>query len=164
MSWTGFANLDLSDVEPDDYAPLGQGEYPEVETTGAEIVTGKNEKDKRLVVTLSDVGGAGSIKTHFNLVHTGSKQAQEIGRKQLKSYLLACEHPNPDQPGDLATLKGLRCGIYVGLGKPFTGNDGTQRRNAEVKRFFKKGETAAKTGGGEASGSKSTGIDDDIPF
>ena len=162
MSWNGFSSLNLADVEPDDYAPLPAGEH-DVECTGGEIKTGSNGKDKRLVVSLNSVDGAGSIKTGFNLYHTGSKQAQEIGLRQLKAFLVASGHPNPDEPGDLGSLKGLRCRVYVGKGKPFIGQDGQQREPLEVKRFIIPGD--AKTGTSSGSGGSSRReLNDEIPF
>ena len=160
-SWNGFSNLNLSGVTPDDYAPLTVGEFT-LRSTDAEIKTAPNGVNKRLVVAFTDVEGSGSIKHGFNLVNP-SAQAQEIGKKQLKSFLVAGGHPNPDHPGDLETLKGLTVRVYVGMGKPYVGDDGQRRQNPEIKRFILDGEGAAPATpvGGAAAG----GIaDDQIPF
>jgi hypothetical protein len=158
MSWNGFGNLDLSGVTPDDFAPLAVGEH-EVRCTDVEILTGDNGKNKRIVATLNATNGGGTIKAGFNVVHTGSAQAQEIGLKQLKSFLVAGGHPNPDRPGDIASLKGLTCRVFVGMGKPFLKN-GEQKQYPEVKRFIIEGE-----GGSAPSPAPSTKkIDDEIPF
>jgi hypothetical protein len=157
MSWNGFANLDLSGVEADDYAPLQTGEYDAV-CTKAEIKTAANGTDKRVVVSLKDEDGAGSIAAGFNVVHRGSKQAQEIGLKQLKSFLVAGKHPTPDNPGDIESLVGLRCRIYVGMGKPYL-KDGNQVQRAEVKRFIMDGDAALKP-----AAKKAADLDDEIPF
>lgn len=164
MSWNGFSNLDLSDVEVDDYAPLETGEH-EVRSTDVEIKT-LGSDNKRLIVTLSEVNGAGTIKAGFNIVHRASKQAQEIGLSQLKSFLVAGGHPNPDKPGDIMTLKGLTCRIYVGMGKPYTNKEGKQVQRAEVKRFIidEDKRAAPPSGGGAWSRSVARDIDDEIPF
>lgn len=166
MSWNGFANLDLSGVEADTYAPLSPGEYS-LRCTDVELNTGPNGMDKRLVVSLSDVNGAGSIKSNFNLVHKGSAKAQEIGLKQLKSFLLSGKHPNPDNPGDVNTLKGLIVRAYIGMGKPYIGKDGQERTSPEVKRYLLPDEvggaapTASQTVGG---GAPARDLNDEIPF
>ncbi len=160
--WNGFASLDLSGVTPDDYAPLSVGEH-EVRCTDVEIVTGQNGQNKRIVASLAATDGSGSIKAGFNVVHTSSKQAQEIGLKQLKSFLVAGNHPNPDRPGDITSLKGLTCRVYIGMGKPFVGQDGTQKQNAEVKRFIIEGEDGGAPKRPAAGGQKKD-IDDEIPF
>lgn len=158
--WNGFANLDLSGVVPDDFAPLGVGEH-EVRCTEVEIKTGQNGKDKRVLVTLAETGGAGTIKAGFNIVHATSKQAMEIGLRQLKSFLVAGGHPNPDQPGDINSLKGLTCRVYVGMGKPYTDKEGQQKQFPEVKRFIIEGEGATS---GAPAPSAPKKIDDEIPF
>lgn len=163
MSWNGFGNLDLSGVTPDDFAPLKDGEYI-LRSTDAEIKTGTNNIDKRLVVSFTDTGGAGSIKHGFNIVHKGSAQAQEIGQKQLKSFLVAGGHPSPDRPGDMETLKNLTVRVYVGKGKPYVGNDGQQRQNQEIKRFILPEGAGGAPAGGSSSSAPSRDIDDQIPF
>lgn len=155
--WNGFGNLDLSGVTPDDFSPLGVGEH-EVRCTDVEIKTGQNGKDKRVLVSLSATDGSGQIKAGFNIVHASSKQAQEIGLKQLKSFLVAGKHPNPDRPGDITSLKGLTCRVYIGMGKPYM-KDGEQKQYPEVKRFLIDGES-----GGASSAPASKPIDDEIPF
>jgi len=156
--WNGFANLDLSSVEADDYAPLTKGEY-EVTCTKAEIKTAANGKDKRVVVNLKDTGGAGSIAAGFNVVHTSSPQAQDIGLRQLKSFLVSGNHPNPDKPGDIESMIGLTCRIYVDLGKPYQKNGQTVQRE-EVKRFIIDGDAPAPS----PQAKKSADLDDEIPF
>lgn len=161
--WNGFANLDLSGVQPDDYAPLSPGEY-EVRCTDAVVKTGGNNINKRVVATLVDTKGSGSINAGFNVVHSTSKQAVEIGMAQLKSFLMAAGHPTPDRPGDIASLKGLTCRVYVGMGKPYIGQDGRERTNPEVKRFIMPDAPDAKTVAYEAQKPHSQKFDDDIPF
>lgn len=160
--WNGFANLDLSGVTPDDFAPLGVGQH-RVRSSDAQVKTSPNGANKRVVVKLTAVSGSGAISAGFNVVHSQSKQAVEIGLAQLKSFLIAGGHPNPDNPGDIATLNGLECDIYIGMGKPYIGQDGRERTNPEVKRFIMDGDAK---GDGAATGgaTKPKTYDDEIPF
>lgn len=154
--WNGFGGLDLSGVEESSgYARLQPGTYV-VESKDAEIkdtATG----GKMIVVDFSSVDGHGDIRMNFNVVNK-NPQAVEIGLRQLKSFLVAGGHKNPDKPGDIATLKGLKCQIIVGMGKPWRDNDGNERQSSEIK-VFQGLDTAAST-------KKETpkDMDDDIPF
>ena len=158
--WNGFNNLDLSDVVPDDYAPLTTGEY-ELEVVDIEMKTGANGQDKRLVLTMNDTEGSGSIRVGFNLFHRGSPEAMRIGRQQFKSFLTYSGHPNPDHPGDVNTLRHLRVRAFVAPGKPYRGDDGRERTSMEVKRFIPKG---ASTGGSGQRSDNGPMPDDRIPF
>ena len=50
------------------------------------------------------------------------QQAQEIGRRMFKSFLIAGGHPNPDKPGR-KNIEGLTASVYVGMGKPYQKNE-----------------------------------------
>ena len=152
-AWNGFGNLDLSTVQELGSRRLAKGKY-NVTCTNAEIVAVDGQKTRRLVCDFVDENGEGDIRHSFLLVHDSDK-AVEIGMRQLKSFLIAAKHPNPDKPGDVATLKNLACGIVVGEGKPWTDKDGQQRTSTEVKSFF-------ATGGAPAA--SSTMHNDAIPF
>jgi len=155
-NWNGFGGLDLSGVEEaSGYQRLQPGTY-QVECTGAEIkdtATG----GKMVVADYKDVGGQGDIRMNFNVVNS-NPQAVEIGMRQLKSFLVSANHPNPDKPSDIATLKGLKCKISVGMGKPWRDKDGNERQSSEVKAFMpvEGQQTSGQAGGGN--------IDDEIPF
>lgn len=163
--WNGFSNLDLSDAELDDFAPLGLGEH-EVRCTDVEIKS-LPANGRRLILSLDATDGSGNIKAGLNIVHS-SKMAQEIARSQLKTFLTAGGHPDPDHPGDLDTLKGLICRIYVGEGKPYTNSDGKTVQYNEVKRFLLPDEVAPThhaSGASSGGGATKTGISgDEIPF
>jgi len=163
MSWNGFGSLDLSDVsvsEGGGFRPLPTGEYL-LKALSAEVET--NGSNKRLVVQFKDVGGAGEIRSGFWLVHSSAK-AQEIGREQLKTFLTAAGHRNPNRPGDVSSILGLQARAYVGPGKPYTNSKGQEVINQEVKRFLvdAKQDMGARSAAIQAPPSRD--IDDDIPF
>lgn len=154
--WSGFGSLDLSSVEASAGSTrLQPGTYT-VKCANAKIESVGTTKNKKLVTDLVDEGGSGDIRVNFNILHT-SEQAQEIGRRQLKSFLISADHPNPDKPGDVETMKGLVCKITVGMGKPWKGEDGVERVSSEVKKFM----PATEKSNGEDTADK---LDDEIPF
>jgi len=165
MNWNGFANLDLSGVEADDFTPMTVGEH-RVKATSAEVATADNNRDKRVVVQFEDVDTGSRITHGFNVFHS-SEKAMEIGLRQLKAFLEHGGHPNPNNPGDISTLVGLKCGVYVDYGKPFTGRDGQERTRLEIKRFFdfddRDPAKQAPSANGAAAG-PGAALDDEIPF
>ena len=155
--WNGFGSLDLSNVEASGGSTrLQPGTYT-VKCSDAKVEAIGETKNRKLVADFVDVDGSGDIRVNFNIVHT-SDQAQEIGRRQLKSFLIAANHPNPDKPGDVDKIKGLQCKIIVGMGKPWKGTDGIERQSTEVKKFMAMEEAAGS--GGETKPE----MDDEIPF
>lgn len=177
-SWSGFGDLDLSNVEADNFIPLGEGKHKvKVTKASVENVTNSTSK-KKLVVFFSATDGSGDIKTNFNIVNP-SEDAQRIGRSQLKSLLIAAGHPNPDKPGDVGSLVGLECWIIVAPGKPYKDNNGNKKVRNEVKRYLSDSDAAkyqytpqpaaaaepTQSGSSGSSGSSGgSGFDDDIPF
>lgn len=172
--WTGFGSLDLTDVEASaGSARLPVGTYS-VTTTKAEILDVQgNPRNKRLAVSFLCDDGHGDITHNFN-VHNTSEQAQEIGLRQLKGFLVAAGHPNPDRPGDVSSMEGLSCVIAVGESKPWRNRDGEMVTSTEIKKFMPAGTPhsgpapAAPSRGTKAkaaSGARGGGafIDDDIP-
>ncbi|MAS48212.1 MAG: hypothetical protein CL557_12495 [Alphaproteobacteria bacterium] len=154
--WNGFGSLDLSKVEASAGSTrLQPGTYT-VKCADAKIESVGNTKNKKLVADLVDEGGSGDIRMNFNILHT-SDIAQDIGRRQLKSFLISSDHPNPDKPGDIATMKGLVCKIAVGMGKPWKGDDGVERVSSEVKKFMP---VTDKPNGKDTAEE----LDDEIPF
>lgn len=161
MSWNGFGDLDLSGVKEDEgYVALEPGEH-EVVCTDAKVEQIEGTNNRKLVASFKSAGGAGSIRNNFNIFHSSS-QAMEIGQRQLKSFLIAAGHPNPDKPGDVGTLVGLKCRVYVGMGKPWRDRNGNERQSPEIKRFINKDEATSKpSAGGEGT---ARAMDDEIPF
>lgn len=156
MSWKGFDSLDLSNVT----AGSGTTRLPvgthHVKCTDAEVVSTASG-GKMIKATLEAVDGTGEIAANFNVANK-NPQAVDIGMRQLKTFLVAAAHPNPDKPEDIASLKGLECRVVVNLGKEWKGTDGEMRRSSEVKNFKPVG-----SGYAESSGD-STKLEDDIPF
>jgi hypothetical protein len=153
--WNGFDSLDLSGVaEGSSRVSLEPGEH-EVTCTEAKIEpVANNPKHKKVVADFKSKSGAGEIRMNFNVYHSNA-QAMEIGQRQLKSFLTAGNHPNPDKPGDIGSLKGLSCKVVVGLGKPWIGTDGRERQNSEIKVFMPLPDAVSKP---------SPELDDEIPF
>ena len=146
--WNGFSSLDLTKVESSSgYVRLPKGEH-HVKITDA-VMKDSATGGKYLQVNFKGVEEVGDINANFNLVNK-NPQAVDIGKSQLKSLLIAAQHPNPDKPGDVASLKNLELAVVVGDGKPFTGDDGKERTQTEVKVYKPYGE--AKD------------LDDEIPF
>ena len=156
MSWNGFGSLDLSNTEAGSGSPRLPKGVHHVRCVNAEVLTTKTG-GKMIKATLEAVDGTGEIPANFN-VQNKNTQAVDIGMRQLKTFLVAANHPNPDKPEDIETLKGLECRVIVDLGKEWKGDDGTMRRSSEVKNFRPVGEASE-----ESSGSSSK-LDDDIPF
>lgn len=153
-NWNGFGSLDLSTVEESSgYARLQPGTYV-VESKEAEIKD-TSTGGKMVVVDFSSVDGHGDIRMNFNVVNK-NPQAVEIGMRQLKSFLVAGGHKNPDKPEDISTLKGLKCKVVVGMGKPWQDSDNNTRQSPEIK-VFQALEGEAEKGGKEK-------MDDEIPF
>lgn len=161
----GFASLDLSGAKATSGMSILQRGIHDVvckEASFERVGNTNNRKVKAVFVTLD---GAGQITHNFNVVHSSAK-AQEIGRDQLKSFLTHGKHPNPDHPGDINTLVGLRARVFVD-------SDGTYEREGrtyeswQVKRFLvTDGEKPAVAAKPKANGAAAAhnDIDDDIPF
>lgn len=176
MTWNGFDSLDLSGVE----ASAGSSRLPpgsyNVVVESAQMA---GEGQKRMVqVKLVDENGAGDITTNFNVANP-SAEAVRIGLSQLKGFLISAGHPNPDKPGDITSLKGLKCSIVVGMGKPWTNRDGKKVRTSEIKKFGEAGSPVSgptpgamayeEVGSGNVTNIASRlatggGLDDEIPF
>lgn len=64
----------------------------------------------------------------------GSPKATEIGREELKSLLVWGGHPNPNHPGDVASIVGLKVGVIVRANEYV--KDGEKRTGSEIARFI----------------------------
>jgi len=157
-NWSGFGDLDLSSVELGEMTArtpvLDVGKYTAT-CKEAKVETIEGTNNKKLVLLFVDDGGAGQIRANLNIAHTSS-EAQQIARRQLKSFLVAAGHSNPDQPGDVESMQGLQCEIVVGLAKPWKNRDGEMVKDMKEVKYF----NPLANGSGE----KSNTLDDDIPF
>ena len=159
--WNGFGSLDLSKVEAGGGSTrLQPGTYA-VKCTNAKVEAIGSTTNKKLVAYFADEAGTGDINMNFNIVHSNS-QAQEIGMRQLKSFLVAGDHPNPDKPGDVGSLKNLECKIIVGMGKPWINRDNVEVTTSEIKKFMALDEHAASAASSKKAPAKD--LDDEIPF
>ena len=150
--WNGFGDLDLSDVEVTERkGRLSPGEYTVVSSDATIETLEGNAKIVRVVFT--DVGKTGDIRNDFRM-HGFSDAAIRIGKEKLKQFLIASGHPSPDKPGDVKTLNGLSCRVFIGMGKKYTAADGSEKQYSEIKSFMPVG-PAAKT---------DNDLNDEIPF
>jgi len=156
--WNGFGSLDLSGVEESKGGSMLSVGTHVVKCTEADMESfGATDSNKRLRCELVSEESAGKLNHSFNIIHTTSDMAQEIGRRMLKSFLVAGGHPNPNKPGDVKTMKGLKATVVVGMGKPYKNKNGIEVQYPEIKSF-----DAAPNSSGSAP-AKDT-FDDDIPF
>lgn len=120
---------------------------------------------KQVEVTLADVKSGLQIRHWINVHVPSSEQATRIGREQLKALLTFGGHKTPDNPSDIASLRGLRPGVSVG--QDSYEKDGETRSGSAVKGYFDPAELGEKSqGGGGSQGSSGSGadMDDKIPF
>lgn len=172
MSWS-FTDLNLNGVEAQKgAATLKPGRYV-CEVSEAELKTTK-AGGRQLFVKLNDINGGGYVADWITLTHPkaatdkGSKQAVEIGMSRLKALLLYGGHPNPDRPGDIASVNGLVVGVNVEQSEDWTDDKGVTRKGggkpAKSGAYFSPADIGHKTSGAKPAGSKPEGVDDDIPF
>jgi len=148
-----FRSLDLEGVEVSSGGALPPGRY-ECIVKEAKLKDSK-AGGKMIELQLSDMGKAGSIRHWINVQVPKSEEATRIGREQLKALLVHGGHPNPNHPGDIASLAGLKVGVTV-KEESYVDKYGTERAGSRVSSFF------PLEG---ASTERVPGIDDDdIPF
>lgn len=122
MAFT-FQDLNLTDVK----AATGGGLLP----VGRHIVTireaelAPTKSGKGHMVNIRFSGDEGSIRTSYN-VQNVNPEAERIGREQFKGLLVNAQHPNPNNPSDIKSIRGLRVGIVVkDFDDNYTRADGT---------------------------------------
>lgn len=156
-----FRNLNLKNVDVKSGAErLRPGRYV-ARVSGAELRQTKSG-GSAVRVELVDVDGGGTISDFINVHVPSSADASRIGLERLKSLLVYGGHRNPDQPGDIATLKGLTVGIRV-VSEEYTDKDGNKREGSKVKNYLAV-EDNATTPKAEEKTSEAAPHDDDIPF
>jgi hypothetical protein len=180
METWSFANLDLGGNKLSKASSrLRAGKYI-CKIESAKITSTKDNQSKQLEVRFIDVDGHGDIVDYI-MVHTnhstkGHQDSVAYGRDKLKSLLTFAKHPNPDRPGDVGSLVGLKVGVLVN-DAPYKDADGNERNGSEVRSFgaffptedFDKMPTPASRVPAAAPAAASTGaartaLDDDIPF
>ena len=159
---SSFKDLDLSSVEFSTHAQVLKPGRHEVSVTWAEWYETKSG-GSAVKYTLGNDDGV--ISGMINVVNSNPK-AESIGRETLKKLLTFGGHPNPNKPGDISTMRGLKLGVSVSLDK-YTDRDGVERDGSKVSGFFKLGTTpVGNVSSGDATGAPSSeqDLDDDVPF
>lgn len=155
-----FNDLNLSGVEAaGGSSTLKPGRY-QCKVTDAKLRDTRSG-GKQIEVSLEDVSGGGAIRCWINVFVPSSDQATRIGREQLKALLTFGGHTNPDKPGDIGSLKGLKPGVSVSS-QTYT-KDGEERTGSSVKYFFDPAEIGASKASAPA-GDGFSDLKDDIPF
>jgi hypothetical protein len=134
MSWN-FKNLNLKHVTADGPPRTGEGDYI-CTISGAEV----NERNGRTSVVVSFQTDSGYSFKDFCTMHNSDKAEKpqngvRIGQARLKSILEKGGHPNPDEPEDISSLKGLKVGVRLRLPKDANGNVETWENSlGEIKQ------------------------------
>lgn len=166
-NWNGFGGLDLSGVEAESgRKTLAPGSYTCV-MREAKVEAAKGGTGQYLYVELHDVNGGGAVIDRITLANKNA-DAVRIGLQRLKALLESARHPNPNKPGDVKSLNGLKVGVHVEEGEPWQDTKtGEMRKGGGRPRkygayFTPEGAdtaTAAVKGGTDAYG-----FDTTIPF
>lgn len=117
---------------------------------------------KQLEVKFAEVNGAGTIRHWINLHTPSSPEATRIGLEQLKALLVHGNHPNPNHPGDIATLRGLVVGVAVR--EDTYVKNGEERTGSKVHYVFPQDEGADTPSAPVMSGGVNEVAQDRIPF
>lgn len=157
---SSFGDLDLTEYETQGEGGLEPGRY--VATIAeAKMVPTKSGTGRMVEVKLV-VPGQGAITDRIN-TYNPNEIAQRIGRERLKTLLTYSGHPNPNRPGDVASMRNRKVGIVVVKGEDWTNDRGERRPGrAELKKsgaYFK-----PEGDSGEAEAKSPSTLDDEIPF
>jgi len=162
-----FNELNLSGVEVRQSSMLQPGKYLCVVESAALRDTRQN--GKQVEVVLKDTASEATIKTWINVHVPSSHDATRIGREQLKALLVHGGHPNPDKPGDVSSMSGLRVGVAVKADS--YEKNGETKTGSAVHYFFAPSELGSQAGAvtkDNFQAPQATGggmkLDDDIPF
>ncbi len=118
----GFGSLNLSNVETEGAARLKAGVH-DVVVGEAEYRANKAGTGSLVAVRLTSLDTGACQLVSFNVQHQNT-EAQEIGQKQLKTFLIAAGHPSPNNPGDIRSLNGLSLKLVVEENGTYQGSDG----------------------------------------
>jgi hypothetical protein len=151
-----FANLNLSAVTASTGGSVLQPGRYLVKVKDAEVTDNKSKTGKILKVKL--VCDQGVITDNINVFHE-SQEAERIGLEQLKSLLVNGGHPNPDNPGDISSVKGLSVGIIVAQDGEYNGAP-----QYKVKGYMKPENVGTPTAAAAAAPTTSIGPKGNLPF
>lgn len=163
MSNFSFSAIDLSQ---DDIGRAGGNVLPPGDHV-CRVTEAKMKQSKTgghmLEVKLSAEGTGGSITSYINLLVPTSTEATRIGREQLKALLVHGGHRNPNRPGDVSSIRGLRVGVRV-VAEPYTAKDGSVKQGSKVTGFMPPSEVAGAPATAASSIRPAADLDDEIPF
>ncbi len=151
-----FSNLNLSNVTAASGGGVLQPGRYVVKVKEATVSDNKAKTGKVLKVKL--VCDAGVITDNLNVAHT-TAEAQRIGLEQLKALLECGGHPNPNQPGDVSSLVGLKVGIIVAQDGVYEG-----KPQFKVKGYLKPEDVGTAGATSSVTGPTIGAADGDIPF
>lgn len=105
-------------------------------------------------------------------MQNSNPKAVEIGLQKLKRFLVEAQHPNPDKPGDIQSLVGLKVVVNLKRGDDFVTDAGERREGrGEITGYAKYvGQTVAgpAVSAAPAASQPATGgadsFDKEIPF
>jgi len=154
-----FSSLDLTEVNQESgRRTLAAGDHS-CRISDVEIKDTRSG-GKMLIIEMTGDGGQ-KVNDRINIVNN-SKEAVEIGRARLKHLLEMAGHPNPNQPKDVNSIKGLSVGVHVVDGADWADNEGMIRKGGGEPRrsapYFKA--TASST----SPAKDDDGFGDGIPF
>lgn len=132
QKWQGFATLNLCGVEEEQGSrTLPEGDHV-CRISSAKLEKTVSGSGIKLVLQFDGLNG-GYVRDVINIANE-SAQATEIGRRRLKHLLIQANHPNPDQPGDVATMVGLIVGVHVAKGEDWRDDSGQIRSGGGMPR------------------------------
>lgn len=120
----GFNNLNLTNVSTEGSPKLKTGAH-NVLVTEATYAPNKNGSGNHVKILMEGIDTAGTQQVSFNIEHQ-NPEAMKIGQQQLKTFLIAAGHPNPNNPANIHSLRGLRLKLIVEENGTYQGNDGKQ--------------------------------------
>nr|MDT0250061.1 hypothetical protein [Endozoicomonas sp.] len=169
MEFNGFDSLDLSNVEAGSNH-LKAGQY-RCQVTAASVEPNKARNGMFVKVEMKCLDGHGIAIDRFNVKNQNPK-AVEIGLQKLKKFLIESGHSNPDKPGEIASLIGLKVGVNLKQGSDFVTDTGqTLEGRGEITGYF--GEAGAQMAGpamktaapaASAAPAGADSFDDEVPF
>jgi len=119
---TGFNSLNLTNVSVEGLQKLKAGIH-RVVVNAAEYKVNSSNTGRVVVVKFEGLETVGTQQVSFNVQHE-SARCEEIGRQRFKTFLAAAGHPNPNKPGDIRSLNGLRLKLAVEQNGTYQGSDG----------------------------------------
>ncbi len=120
----GFNHINLTNVSTEGSPKLKTGAH-NVLVTEAVYAPNKNGSGNHVKIVMEGTETAGNQQVTFNIEHN-NPEAMKIGQQQLKTFLTAAGHPNPNNPGDINSLVNLRLKLIVEENGTYQGNDGKQ--------------------------------------